>query len=61
MKIQSPKTVALGELILAVYDKAAEYSADPKEVSRLAAQTLSHMLWYTPRLTTSPALLSTVS
>ena len=61
MKIQTPKTVALGELILAVYDKAAEYSADPQEVSRLATQTLSHILWYTPRLKTSPALLGTVS
>ena len=40
MKTQIPKTVSLGELILTVFDKAAEYSADPREVSRLAAQTV---------------------
>ena len=61
MKIQSPKTVALGELILAVYDKAAEYSADPQEVSRLATQTLSHMLWQPLPLKTSRPHFSTAS
>ena len=50
MRTQIPKTVPLGELILTVFDKAAQYSADPREVSRLAAQTISHMLWHTPRL-----------
>jgi hypothetical protein len=40
MTTQIPKTVALGERILAVFDKAAEYSADPQEVSHLATQTL---------------------
>jgi hypothetical protein len=60
MKSKSPKTVALGELILAVFDKAAEYSADPREISRLATQTISHMLWHSPRLKTSLPRLSTV-
>ena len=50
MTTQIPKTVALGELILAVFDKAAEYSADPQEVSHLATQTLSHTLWQPLRL-----------
>ncbi|HEY5281857.1 MAG TPA: hypothetical protein VIM14_03615 [Polyangia bacterium] len=61
MKTNIPKTVALGELILAVFDKAAEYSADPQEVSRLATQAISHMLWHSPRLNTSSSNPSTVS
>jgi hypothetical protein len=60
-RAQIPKTVALGELILAVFDKAAEYSADPREVSRLATQTISHMLWQMPTVKTSPRQLGTVS
>jgi hypothetical protein len=35
MTTQIPKTVAIGELLLAVFDKAAEYSADPQEVFRM--------------------------
>jgi len=53
MTIQIPKTVSLGDLILTVFDKAAQYSADPREVSRLATQTISHMLWHAPRLKNS--------
>ena len=30
------KSAELGEVVEAVFDKAAHYSADPKEVSRLA-------------------------
>jgi len=55
------RTVALGELILAVFDKAAEYSTDPQEVSRLATQTISHMLWQMQTVKTSPKQLGTVS
>ncbi|MGD0836746.1 MAG: hypothetical protein ABSB49_08910 [Polyangia bacterium] len=44
MKITIPRTVPLGELVLAVFDKAKQYSADPMEVSRLAAQMVSHIL-----------------
>jgi hypothetical protein len=47
-------TVSLGELVATVFDKAAQYSTDPQEVSRLASQTISHMLWHTPRLKTAP-------
>ena len=32
------KTAQLGEVVEAAFDKAAHYSADPKEVSRLATQ-----------------------
>jgi hypothetical protein len=61
MKTQTPKTVALGELILTVFEKAEEYSADPREVSRLATQTIAHMLWNMPRLQPSPALVISVA
>ncbi len=44
MKTQSQKTVPLGELILTVFDKAAQYSLDPREVSHLATQTVAHIL-----------------
>jgi hypothetical protein len=53
MRTEIPKTVPLGELILTVFDKAAQYSVDPREVSRLATQTISHMLWHAPRSKTS--------
>jgi hypothetical protein len=61
MTIAIPKTVPLGELILTVFDKAAQYSADPREVSRLATQTISHMLWHIPRSKTSLPTASTDS
>ena len=61
METQVPKTVALGELILAVFDKAAQYSADPREVSRLATQAVSHMLRQAPRLTSPRCPLSSDS
>ena len=51
MKTKVPKIVPLGELVLAVFDKAGQYSADPREVSRLAARTVSHMLLRAPKLT----------
>jgi len=38
------ETIRLGDLIVAIFDEAAYYSSDPKEVSRLATQTLMHML-----------------
>jgi hypothetical protein len=44
MKTQSQMTVPLGDLILTVFDKAAQYSLDPQEVSLLATQTVAHML-----------------
>ena len=36
-------TIRLGDLIAAIFDEAARYSIDPKEVSRLATLTLMHM------------------
>ena len=34
------KTAQLGEVVAAGFDKAAHYSADPKEVSRLATRAV---------------------
>ena len=35
------KTAQLGEVVEAVFDKAAHYSADPEEVSRLATRAVA--------------------
>jgi len=49
----------LGEMICAEFDKAARFSADPREVSRLATQAVSHLLLLRARRTLmSPALCS---
>ncbi len=61
MKTQMQATVPLGELILTVFDKAAQYGANPQEVSSLATQTISHMLWHAPRFKTSRPLRNAIS
>jgi len=38
------KTVQLGELVVAAFNKAARFSANPEEVSRLATSAVIHML-----------------
>ena len=42
-------TVEFGELVLAIYDEAAQYSDDPREVSCLATQTVQEILWHAPK------------
>jgi hypothetical protein len=49
VKEQTPKTIELGELVLAVFDEAAQQSADPREISRLATQTVSSLLGHMPQ------------
>ena len=44
MRTEVQKTAPLGALIVAVFDKAACYSADPQEVSLLATQAIAHIL-----------------
>jgi hypothetical protein len=44
MRTQVHKTTQLGELIVAVFDEAAYYSADPREVSRLATRAVTQMV-----------------
>jgi hypothetical protein len=44
MKTQGYRTTQFGELVVAAFDGAANYSTDPREVSRLATQAVTHML-----------------
>ena len=44
MRTHVQQTAQLGELIAAAFDEAARYSTDPREVSRLAARAVAHML-----------------
>ena len=44
MKTPVQRITQLGELVVAVFDAAARYSKSPLEVSRLATQTVAHML-----------------
>lgn len=37
-------TAQLGDLIAAVFDEAARYSTDPKQVARLATRAVQHLL-----------------
>lgn len=54
MRAHIHKTAQLGELIVAAFDEAAGYSADPQEVSRLATRAVLHML-RRARRTSTPA------
>lgn len=40
MKRNAPKAVPLGELVVAFFDIAAQYSTDPLEISRLASKAV---------------------
>ena len=44
MRTHVHKTAQLGELVAAVFDQAARYSADQREVSRLATLAVAHLL-----------------
>lgn len=37
-------TAQLGDVIAAVFDEAARYSTDPKQVARLATRAVQHLL-----------------
>jgi hypothetical protein len=49
VKSQNQETVEFGELIEAVFDEAAHYSADPREVACLATQTVAELLRRAPK------------
>jgi hypothetical protein len=51
MKTLARKTVELGDLVTTVFDDAKQYSDDPREVSRLATQTVAQMLRRERKLT----------
>jgi hypothetical protein len=44
MRTDVHKTVQLGELVVAAFDKAAQVSTDPQEASRLAKRMLTRIL-----------------
>jgi hypothetical protein len=44
MRTDTHNTVQLGELVVAVFDSAAEHSTDPREVSRLATEAVVGLL-----------------
>ena len=44
MRTHAFKTAPLGDLVVAVFDEAAHYSTDPREVSRLATRAVAHIL-----------------
>jgi hypothetical protein len=44
MRTRAQKTAQLGELVVAVFDEAAQYGTDPDEVSRMATRAVLHML-----------------
>lgn len=37
-------SISLGDLVAAIFDTAEEYSNDSKEVSRMATETVFHMV-----------------
>ena len=44
MSTNVQQTAQLGELVVAAFDEAADYSSDPREVSRLATRAVMHLL-----------------
>lgn len=44
MMTQGHETVQVGELVEAAFDEAAQFSADPAEVARLASAAVMRML-----------------
>ena len=53
MRTQFHKTTLVGELVVAAFDKAAQYTTDPEEVARLATRAVTHMLRSARRTRTS--------
>jgi hypothetical protein len=54
MKSSARKTARLGDLIAATFDEAARYSADPKEVARLATRAVTDLMRRAQRLSVLP-------
>jgi hypothetical protein len=46
MKTESRKITPLGELVAAVFDQAAHYTTDSRQMAHLTAQAVAHMLRY---------------
>jgi len=54
MRTHVQKSAQLGELVVAVYDQAARFSTDPREVSRLATLAIAHLLRRAQKISMSP-------
>jgi len=54
MRATFRKSAELGELVVAAFDTSAHYSANPREVSRLATRAIVHMLRTRRRRLTPP-------
>jgi hypothetical protein len=48
------KTVRLGDLVTEVFDEAARHSTDPREVTRVATQTLKYLMRHARRMSVLP-------
>lgn len=48
-------TVQLGELVAAAFDNVAQYSTDPREVSRLGTELVVHILRHAGETLHSPS------
>jgi len=55
------KSANLGEMIVAEFDKAAGFSPDPREVTRLATLAVSHLMWLRARRSLKPPILARLS
>jgi hypothetical protein len=47
---QIPRTVLLGDLVAAAFDKAADYDTDPVKISALATRAVAHILGQSRRV-----------
>jgi hypothetical protein len=56
VKRKTDKTARLGDVIAAVFDEAARYSRDPREVSRLATRAVRHLMRRPQRMALLPAI-----
>jgi hypothetical protein len=54
MRTHTHEIIRLGDLVATAFDEAALYSSDPKEVSRLATQAVTHMLRAARRILAPP-------
>jgi len=58
MRTNVHQTVQFGELVVAAFDRAARFSTDPREVSRLATSAVVHMLRHAQQTSPAPKRLS---
>lgn len=48
------RTTPFGELVVAVFDKATQYSTDPHKVSRMATRAVANIVRRARKLTHAP-------